>query len=137
MTETAVSSDRTVAGAAVGRAPATEAEWIAAAIGAELTRLAQDLFGLEQTIGNWAHAAGLDSMAIRDLQAADLIGQTLQELAGFLDRYQAASAAGGADPLASGIADIRLGDLRARLQSATGAAQAVGAASAPADVELF
>ncbi|MBS0332553.1 MAG: hypothetical protein JSS35_07285 [Proteobacteria bacterium] len=122
------------------RAKATltgEADWIAATIGGELVRLARNLFELEQTIGAWAHAAGLDNVAIPDLQATDLISQTLQELAAFLDHYRKARAAGQADPIEVGLAGVKLGGLRARLVSAARDGDHVAVPAAPVDIELF
>lgn len=115
-----------------------EIDWITGSIGSELRRLAHDLFGLEHAIGDWAHAAGLDDTAIRDLQAADLIGQTLQELAGFLERYRAAQADGDPDPVQAALAEVRLGALRQRLTvQGAEAARPAAAAATHADIELF
>lgn len=95
--------------------PCPDATWLADAVGGELQALATRVDQLEAAIGHWIDTAGLGPEAIQELQASDLIGQTLRELAGMLDRYREAADVGLCNAVDDSLQPIRLGALRERL----------------------
>lgn len=109
-----------------------EAQRLALAVAPELRMAAQQVERLGLAIGDWLRNAALQDASLEQLQAADLVGQTLQELADFLDRYVAGAADGHSDPAGHSLTQVRLGALAARLRGETD-----GESAPPQRIELF
>lgn len=97
-----------------------DARWIAQALSSELLSVADEVEKLNGLLERWLRSTAVDEAAIIQFQAADRVGQTLQELAAFLDRYVASASQGVPDPAAESLAHVRLGALAVRLRGARG-----------------
>lgn len=106
---------------------------VLAAVAAELEAGRGELDGLATLAGELVRACPPErrAAAIGEAQAADLLDQRLQALAGFLRRL----AEGHAPDAAA--AEVPLAALAQRLRSAAGSAAAGDAAGASGELELF